>query len=272
MTLDRELELARKLALEAGEIARRLQAVGIKVDRKAGNEPVTQADRDASDHIVRALAEAFPDDSILSEEAPPDATRFTHPRVWMVDPIDGTKDFIRGEDGYATMIGLLIGDEPALGAVYQPIGDRLYFAAVGAGAWFSEKRATPVRMSTSTIADPEQIRMVASKSHRGPEIDRVRQVLKISDELNVGSVGLKMGLIARGVRDLYVNPSSHAKLWDTCGPEAILREAGGRVTDACGRPLNYRGEALGHLSGIIASNGALHATVVEKLAPLFKDQ
>jgi 3'(2'), 5'-bisphosphate nucleotidase len=186
----------------------------------------------------------------------------------MIDPIDGTKDFIRGEDGFAAMIGLIVGDRPALGVVYQPIGDRLYFASRGDGAWFSERDAAPIAVRTSDIADPAAIRMVASKSHRGPEIDRVRAALGISDELNVGSVGLKMGLIARGLRDLYVNPSSHAKLWDTCGPEAILVEAGGAVTDLAGQPLDYRRVELRNENGIIASNGPLHPIVVEKLRPL----
>jgi 3'(2'), 5'-bisphosphate nucleotidase len=84
-----------------------------------------------------------------------------------------------------------------------------------------------------------------------------------------GSVGLKLGLIARGERDLYVNPSGHSKLWDACGPEAILVEAGGRLSDAHGAPLDYRGPELGNVRGLIASNGHLHDEVVARLAVLF---
>jgi 3'(2'), 5'-bisphosphate nucleotidase len=112
---------------------------------------------------------------------------------------------------------------------------------------------------------------VASKSHRDPIIDEVRKALGIADELNVGSVGLKLGLIARGTRDLYVNTSSKSSLWDTCGPEAILAEAGGRLSDLYGRPLRYDVEEVRHQHGLVASNGLLHALVLAKIRPLFGD-
>jgi 3'(2'), 5'-bisphosphate nucleotidase len=126
-----------------------------------------------------------------------------------------------------------------------------------------------VRIHVSDVREPAQIRMVASKSHRTEAIDRVRAALGISDELNVGSVGLKLGLIAEGVRDLYVNPAGHSKLWDACGPEAILVEAGGRLSDLRGQPLDYRGAELGNTRGLIASNGVLHDEVVARLGTLF---
>jgi 3'(2'), 5'-bisphosphate nucleotidase len=266
----RELEIAKGLARQAGELAREFQSAGLSVERKAGNEPVTEADRQANALLVLGLSTAFPEDGLLSEEAPDDGSRLSRERVWMVDPIDGTKDFIRGESGFAVMIGLLVGDRPALGVVYQPVGDRLYWAVSGHGAFTTVGGGAPERLHVSDISDPAQIRMVASKSHREAVIDKVRAELGITDELNVGSVGLKLGLIARGDRDLYVNPSGHSKLWDVCGPEAILVEAGGRLTDARGVPLAYRGQALGNLRGLIASNGRVHDEVVARLAPLLQ--
>jgi 3'(2'), 5'-bisphosphate nucleotidase len=266
--LQRELEVAIAIAREAGALVKTFCGQGIDVDRKAGNEPVTEADRAANRLIVEGLRAAFGADGFLSEEAPDDGSRFTHDRVWMVDPIDGTKDFIRGEPGFANMIGLLVGDRPALGVVYQPLTDRLYYASRGQGAFVVEAGGAPSRLQVSNISDVAQIRMVASKSHRDEVIDQVRDELGITDELNVGSVGLKLGLIARGDRDLYVNPNSFAKLWDSCGPEAILVEAGGRLTDAHGAPLQYRTPELGNIHGLIASNGHLHDEVVRRLAPL----
>jgi 3'(2'), 5'-bisphosphate nucleotidase len=262
------LEVAIRLAREAGALTRRLQASGLSVDRKADNEPMTQADRDANALLEAGLREAFPDYGILSEEAPDDGSRMSKERVWMIDPIDGTKDFIRGESGFATMIGLLVGERPGLGVVYQPVGDRLYWAARGQGAWMIEGEGKPTRLQVSEVRDPAQIRMVASRSHRDEVIDRVRAELGISDELNVGSVGLKLGLIARGERDLYVNPSGHSKLWDACGPEAILTEAGGRLTNKRGELLPYREPELGNVNGLIASNAHLHDQVVARLAGL----
>jgi 3'(2'), 5'-bisphosphate nucleotidase len=269
MQLRRELDTAVDLARRAGERIRALHGSGIAVDTKDDQSPVTQADREANELIVAALTSAFPSDGILSEELPDDGSRMTRARVWMVDPLDGTKDLIRGRDGFAVMIGLLDGDAPALGVVYQPIGDKLYFATRGDGAFVQRPGGAPERIHVSDVREPSQIRMVASKSHRSETIDRVRATLGISDELNVGSVGLKLGLIAEGLRDLYVNPAGHSKLWDACGPEAILVEAGGRLTDVAGAPLDYRGAELGNVRGLIASNGLLHDEVIKRLAALF---
>jgi 3'(2'), 5'-bisphosphate nucleotidase len=269
VSFDHELAVATRLARQAGERIRALHRSGLAVDRKDDDSPVTEADR-AADAIIRGgLAAAFPDDGMLSEETPDDGSRFRHERVWMVDPLDGTKDFVRGQSGFSVMIGLLSGETPALGVVYQPIGDKLYHAARGQGAWLSVGGGAPQRLTVSAITDPAEIRMVASKSHRTKTIDQVREKLGISDELNIGSVGLKLGLIAEAERDLYVNPAGHSKLWDACAPEAVLSEAGGKLTDAHGAPLRYRGQELGNKRGLIASNGHVHAAVVARLAELF---
>src|SRR5581483_4248503 len=238
---------------QAGAHILALHATGLTVERKLGDEPVTRADREANQLIVDGLSARFGSDGLLSEEAPDDGSRLTAERVWMIDPLDGTKDFIRGHEGFATMIGLLIGER----------------AALGQGAWLIEGGAAAERLHVSDVAELTAIRMVASKSHRDETIDHVRARLGITDELNVGSVGLKLGLIARGVRDLYVNPASHSKLWDACAPEAILAEAGGRLTDVHGELLGYRGRELGNVRGLIASNGVVHDEVVAKLASLF---
>jgi 3'(2'), 5'-bisphosphate nucleotidase len=109
---------------------------------------------------------------------------------------------------------------------------------------------------------------VSSKSHRAPVLDQVKQELGIADEINVGSVGVKLCLIAAGVRDLYINPAARTKAWDTCGPEAILVPAGGRLSDLFGTPINYTTE-LAHRRGLLASNGRVHDEVVSRMAPLF---
>jgi len=267
--LRRELDIAVDLARRAGERIRALHGAGIAVEQKADDSPVTQADREANALIVRVLGAEFADDGILSEELPDDGSRLIKQRVWMVDPLDGTKDFIRGRDGFSVMIGLIDGARPVLGVIYQPIGDKLYWATRGDSAFVQRGGGAAERMHVSDVREPAQIRMVASKSHRTPEIDKVRAELGISDELNVGSVGLKLGLIAEGLRDLYVNPAGHSKLWDACGPEAILAEAGGRLSDVTGAPLDYRGAELGNVRGLIASNGILHDEVVARLAVLF---
>jgi 3'(2'), 5'-bisphosphate nucleotidase len=126
------------------------------------------------------------------------------------------------------------------------------------------------RLQVSTVRDLTSIRLVASASHRTEAIDRVRAALGVRDEMNVGSVGLKLALIAQGDRDLYVNPASRSSLWDSCGPEAILVAAGGRLTDLAGAPLDYTGRtSLANERGLVASNGVVHDEVIARLATLF---
>jgi 3'(2'), 5'-bisphosphate nucleotidase len=267
--LRRELEVAERLAREAAAIELGYFGSGVEVEYKPGEGPVTRADREANTLIVNGLRAAFPGDGFLSEEAPDDGSRHTHARVWMVDPLDGTSDFVKGRQGFAVMIGLAIDGRPSLGVVLQPTSGELFRATAGAGAELVRPDGEIVGLRTSNVDRVEEIRLVASKSHRGPSIDRVRTALGIADEMNIGSVGLKLGLIASGERDLYVNPESHSSLWDTLAPEVILAEAGGRLTDLRGQPIDYRGPDVKNRRGLVASNGVLHDRVLAKLAPLF---
>ena len=264
--LGKELATAFELARTAGLEAVRLRGGELGVEMKLGDEPVTIADRRASELILAGLATAFPNDPVISEELSPAPGAMSGSRLWLVDPIYGTKDFIRGSDGFSVMIGLVRGGRPVLGVVHQPTTGRTYFATPD-GAYVTDAEGTRP-LAVSTVANAGEARLVASASHRSPDIDRVKSALGIRDEQNIGSVGLKLSLIATGVRDLYVNPAPKTKIWDTCAPEAILVRAGGRITDLFGDPLPYDGP-LGQPRGLVASNGAVHADVIAKLAPLF---
>ena len=262
-----ELEVALALARDAGaEVVRIRDGGALGVEMKPGDEPVTIADHAASDRIIAGLRAHFPD-PIISEESPVPVGAIESPRHWFVDPIDGTKDFIRGWDGFSVMIGLVENGVPVLGVVHQPTLHRTFFATPE-GA-FVEHLGVRTPLAVSTVATAEAARLVASASHRSDDIDRVKATLNINDEQNVGSVGVKLGLIALGLRDLYVNPWPKTKSWDTCAPEAILVAAGGRLTDLFGAPISYIG-ALGHPRGLVASNGLVHDEVVAKIAPLFE--
>lgn len=264
--LGAELETAFRLARAAGAEVLAMQRGQLDVEMKPGDEPVTIADRRASEIIVAGLAAAFPADPVISEELPPPPGAQAGARLWLVDPIDGTKDFIRGEDGYSVMLGLVQGGAPVLGVVYQPVPDRMFYATPE-GAWVAVgDHVEPLHVSDVCTAG--EVRLVASRSHRSPDIDRVKERLGIRGEANIGSIGVKLCLIALGVHDLYVNPQAKTKAWDTCAPEAILVRAGGRLSDLDGRPVDYRGD-LAHHRGLVASNGHVHAEVLARLAPLF---
>jgi 3'(2'), 5'-bisphosphate nucleotidase len=266
LSYERELARATELARLAGAEVARMQRGELGVEMKPGDEPVTVADRRASELIVAGLGDSFPGDPVISEELPPSPGALGAPRYWLVDPIDGTKDFIRGEDGYSVMIGLVCDGRPTVGVVYQPAIDRL-FCGTPDGATVTTPSETR-RLAVSSVASAAEIRLVASKSHRSRDLDRVKQELGIDNELNIGSVGVKLCVIAAGLRDLYVNPAAKTKAWDTCAPEAILVPAGGRLSDLFGNPIDYTRE-LAHRRGLVASNSHVHEEVIAKLSPLF---
>lgn len=266
-----ELVAAIELARAAGIEVLRVRGGGeLGVEMKPGDEPVTVADRRASELIVAGLQTRFASDTVISEEralAAGELEAATRSRAWLVDPIDGTKDFIRGSDGFSVMIGIVRGGRAVLGVVHQPAVGRTFFATPDGGAHVALPDGSVQRLATSSITTATDARLVASASHRTEDIDRVKQTLGIDNEHNVGSVGVKLCLIAMGHRDLYVNPQAKTKVWDTCAPEAILAQAGGRLTDLFGAPVDYT--ELGQPRGLVASNGGVHDEVIAKLAPLF---
>jgi 3'(2'), 5'-bisphosphate nucleotidase len=272
ISYDHELEVARQIALEAAVIVKAYAGTNFRVFSKAGDEPVTEADHAANTLIVARLAREFPSDAILSEELPDDGSRHGANRVWMVDPIDGTRDFILGDVGFAVMIGLCVAGRPTVGVVSQPLTGKTYLGVIGRGAWMESPGQPRSPLHTSALSGPPGIRLVASKSHRMPRVDAVRAALQIEDEMNIGSVGLKIGLVAEDLRDLYVYTGGRTKIWDTCGPEAILIAAGGIITDMDGLPLSYAIEDLYNRRGIVASNGPLHASVLQILAPILASE
>jgi 3'(2'), 5'-bisphosphate nucleotidase len=148
-----------------------------------------------------------------------------------------------------------------LGVVYQPVADLLYRGAPGLLAELVEGGfARP--LAVSAVADPGQMRLVASRSHRDPLVDAVCRRLGVTQDRPSGSVGLKVGLLATGQCDLYIHPSPGLKEWDTCAPDAILRAAGGAIGNAWGRPLRYNKADVRQRQGLVASNGASHARIV----------
>ena len=204
---------------------------------KRDTSPVTLADHAANDVIVAALREAYPQDAILSEESADSDDRLNAERVWIVDPLDGTKEFLAQNGEFCIMIGLAVDGEAVLGAVYLPDGDVLYSAARGVGAWV-ETRGERRSITRGTIS-VGALRLVGSRSHADPLLDRIQSELGIRDVVPCGSVGVKCSRILDDARDLYVHPVPYLKEWDTCAPEALVREAGGWVSDCHGEPLRY---------------------------------
>jgi len=275
---ERELGLAVELARRAGEAALAFYGKPLRVDHKDEfDEPVTQADRTVNELIVRALRESFPDDGILAEESVDTDRRIGRSRVWMIDPIDGTKGFIAGTGDFAVQIGLAVEGRACLGVLYAPATDVLYWAARGHGAWVlrptseAERAARTERLGVTGETVLARMRLAESRSHRSPRMESVVRALGVHAEVRSHSVGIKVGLLVEQQADLYIHLSPKTKQWDTCAPEAVLAEAGGRMTDLWGEPLQYNTPDVLNRNGILASNGATHAQVVERLRPLLAE-
>jgi len=265
------MSLALELAREAGAAILDVYDGPFEIEQKAGGgdlEPVTQADRVANEIIVNRLAKEFPEDGILAEESIDTERRLGKSRVWMIDPLDGTTGFIDGNGDFAVQIGLAEAGECVLGVVYQPLTGGLYRAVRGGGAWIERPEMEPERARVSEHTELATMRLAASRSHRSPRMDRVVQSFGVKQEVRRGSVGIKVGLIVEQQCDLYVHLSPRTKQWDTCAPEIILHEAGGRLTDLFGKPLLYNSPEVQNRNGIVASNGVAHRQVIAALAPL----
>jgi 3'(2'), 5'-bisphosphate nucleotidase len=189
----------------------------------------------------------------------------------MIDPLDGTNGFIDGNGDFAVQIGLAESGEAILGVVYQPLADVLYRAVRGQGAWIERPEQQPAQARVSDQRELKLMRLAASRSHRSPRMDKVVQAFKVKEEIRRGSVGIKVGLIIEQQCDLYVHLSPRTKQWDTCAPEIILSEAGGRLTDLFGRKLVYNAPEVQNLNGIVASNGMAHDSIVSTLGPLLAE-
>ena len=262
--LENELEIAKSLAREAGHLLMDYYRGDTAVPWKDADDPVTAADHAANELLVTQIAAAFPTDGILSEELPDDGSRLSRERVWMIDPMDGTRQFVDRIDEFAVQIGLTISGVPQLGVVYHPARDRMFYGAAGLGAYVEERWSTK-RLQVHPAVKPGEMVAAMSRSHSLPVVNKILDNLGINRQVQSGSVGLKMGLLAEGLAHIYLHPAQRTSIWDTCGPEAILRAAGGVVTDIHGDPLRYVDPPLRNLRGIVASNGQIHDLIIRAI-------
>ncbi len=273
--LEKELETAIELARTAGKIILEFYATDFVIEEKIFadkfSEPVTIADRTASKIIVEGLSDAFPADGILSEEEPDDQSRLTKKRVWIIDPLDGTKGFVERTGDFAVQIGLAKDGESILGVVFLPLEDKLYFAIKNEGAFLVEKSGEPQRLQVSDKTDLAEMKIAVSKNHRSPKMNRIFTDFGLKDEISRGSVGLKVGLIAQRLCDLYIHLSPRTKHWDTCAPEIIICEAGGNLTDIYGDKIVYNTADVHNHNGILAANTAVFDATVARLKPLLTE-
>lgn len=267
---EREISELRSLVLEAGQLIMGVYGTDFGVELKTKSDPVTEADKRANTYLVERLRALFPDDGIVAEETADQSEALNARRCWFIDPLDGTKEFIARNGEFSVMVGLAVEGSAKVGAVYQPVTDKLYTGVVGQGAWL-EQHGQRRALSVSTIADPSELKLVVSRSHRDKSLDRLVDELGIASETPSGSVGLKVGHIAERNADLYVHVSDRSSRWDACGPEAILRAAGGCFTDLAGNAFNYRVSTMQNSHGILACNREAFGRVLPVVSSIGRD-
>ncbi len=248
------------IAREAGHVILDHYGTESPVDYKADDSPLTQADRASHRLIVDRLRAAFPDIPVLSEESPAEevAERRSWDRFWLVDPLDGTKEFIKKTGQFTVNIALVEGGEPVLGVVYVPAQGVTYFARRDEGAFRQDGDEEPRAIRVCDAA-PERLVVVASRDHAGPEVAAILEAITASGvEVASASMGssLKFCLVAEGEADLYPRTVPTME-WDTAAAQCIVEAAGGQVTTLDGTPLRYNKESLRNPSIMTAGDVSL---------------
>ena len=255
-----DLLVAVRASIVGGDAACAYYGESLEITDKGHNDPVTAADYASNRTILDLLLAERAEDPVLSEESPPPADGGKIGRLWVVDPLDGTKEFIAGNGEFSIMVGLAVDGRARLGAVSQPAISRVFAGIVGEGAWTLSGPVGGWSVSSlsadSGDAHEGPIRFVRSRSHPDERLRQLASELGEIEEVVSGSVGIKCALVARGSADLYVHPVPYLKEWDTCAPEAVLRGAGGLVTDCAGEPLEYGDTDPRQLGGIFAGTPA----------------
>jgi 3'(2'), 5'-bisphosphate nucleotidase len=257
------LQTARQAAQSAAEEIRNvyrhyLSGESIDIRDKGVDGPVTAADMSANQIITRTLKKAFPLHAVLTEEEPHTWSETGHEWVWMVDPLDGTRDFIKANGEFVTMVGATHHAEPTIGVVIEPATGLELYALKGAGAHKSSL-SEPEKASKLTAPqapDLKGLRIAISRSHRDPKVDELMRLLDVQAEISSGSVGRKMALVIHGEADLYVHPSRGTKLWDTCACEVIASESGLVLLSGIGKPIDYlrpTGDVENHYGLLVCS-------------------
>lgn len=266
---EHELEAVQAVLRKASVAAMELYARDYTIEEKEDKTPVTEADLRVNTILHEAL-ESF-GYGWLSEESKDDGSRYQHEYVWVVDPIDGTKDFIQKTDEFSIMVGLLKNNLPVLGGVAVPAQNALYWAVKSEGAWV-ERNGEVAPLAVSTIENTEEARMVVSRNHLSEESKQIAERLKVSSFIPTGSVGLKVSSLAENKADIYTNTGfGKSWEWDVCAADIILTEAGGVVTDVDGKTLVYNKNVPNNPRGILATTKPLQAALQEATDAVLHD-
>jgi len=227
---------------QAGDAILEVYATHFDVQNKADESPLTQADLQSHHSLVAGLQALTPEVPIISEEGglPEFDVRSRWQRYWLIDPLDGTKEFVNRNGEFTVNVALIVDHRPVLGVVHVPVQQRTFVGCEGIGSSVRDGNDPP-RPIRSAASSASPVRVVGSRSHRGSSLDAWLDKLGDYDMVPMGS-SLKFCVIAEGLADVYprLGPTSE---WDTAAAQAVVEQAGGTVLELDGKPLSYNGKA-----------------------------
>ncbi len=247
----------------------------LQIQNKKGG-PMTAADVAVDHYILDNLQASFgiQDFGYLSEETyQPQAPALVQPWIWIIDPLDGTRDFIDRTGEYAIHIALVHDGRPVLAVVAWPEAQKLYYATLGGGTFVETRDGASVPVRVSERDAIEDLSLVVSRTHRDERFKQLLERLPYQNKRYVGSIGCKIATILEQQADVYISLSgkSGPKDWDLAAPELILTEAGGNFTHLNGTPLQYNQGDVTQWGCLIASNRSEHATICAEVEKILAD-
>lgn len=256
-----------RVAREAAVLILEVYATKFSVDFKAPRDPVTEADRRANELICERLSKQFPNVPIVAEESEPEtfAEYRKAERIFFVDPLDGTREFVARNGEFVVMIGYVEGPRAAAAVIHAPESGISWVGELAGGAYRIDAQGAQTPITVSAVGALGDARIVGSRSHRNPALEQALNALGARELVALGSAGLKASVVAHGAADAYVAPHYAGKRWDACAADALIHAAGGKLTDSRGDLIDYRSERLDNDRGVVASNGLLHDAIIEKL-------
>lgn len=259
-----ELDIAIKAAQEASSVILEIYQKDYNTYTKTDNSPVTDADLKSNKIINKILSNTKY--SILSEEDIDDQSRLSKDMIWIVDPLDGTSDFIDKTGEFTVMIALIQNKKPILGVIAWPTEKILFVAQKNCGAFrYSDNKWD--KISVTKIDELPKCRTVGSRHHLSEKEKEFIKKIGIEDFTSIGS-SLKVGKISSGQAEAYITTTNKMKEWDTAASYCIVSEAGGKMTDMLGNDLTYNNKNVHHQNGILVTNGLIHDKIVEEFKKL----
>ena len=259
-----ELDIAIKAAQEASNVILDIYQKDYNISTKTDNSPVTDADLESNKIINKILSNTKY--SILSEEDVDDQSRLSKDMIWIVDPLDGTSDFIDKTGEFTIMIALTQNKKPILGVIAWPTEKTLFVAQKNCGA-FRYSNDKWDKISVTKIENLSKCRTIGSRHHLSDKEKEFIKKIGIKDFSSIGS-SLKVGKISSGEAEVYITTTNKMKEWDTAASYCIITEAGGKMTDMLGNELTYNNKNVYHQNGILVTNGFIHNKIVNEFKKL----